>query len=99
MVGTLVYIPLNKPASHVVSLPLGATLEDAKVYAADLMDAEPPLVVHEIDSDIKAFTLVQDGMYDYNLPVTYAIENMLGIKVALEGPVVLCMLPPELLSR
>lgn len=99
MVGTLLHIPVDAPAKTIVTMPLGATLDDANYFAADLLDAEYPLEVHEIDTDIKVFTLVQDGMYDYNRGLTLAIDELLGIKVALEGPVVICMLPPEILSR
>tara|TARA_Y100000401_G_C8318679_1_gene224002 strand:- start:556 stop:855 length:300 start_codon:yes stop_codon:yes gene_type:complete len=99
MVGTLLHIPVDAPAKTIVTMPLGATLDDANYFAADLLDAEYPLEVHEIDTDIKVFTLVQDGMYEYNRGLTLAIDELLGIKVALEGPVVICMLPPEILSR
>ncbi len=99
MVGTLLHIPLNEPAKTIVTMPMGATLDDANYFAADLLDAEYPLEMHKIDSDINVFTLVQDGAYDYNRGLTVALDELLGIKVALEGPVVICMLPPEMLSR
>lgn len=99
MVGTLLHLPVDEPAKTIVTMPMGATLDDANYFAADLLNAEYPLEVHEIDSDIKVFTLVQDGTHDYNRGLSMAIDELLGIKVALEGPVVICMMPPEMLSR
>jgi hypothetical protein len=99
MVGTLLHIPVDAPAKTIVTMPMGATLDDANYFAADLLGAEYPLEMHKIDSEIKVFTLVQDGTYDYNRGLTIALDELMGVKVALEGPVVICMMPPEMLSR
>ena len=96
--GMLLHVPL-KGESQQIALPRDATLRDANLIAAGVLGAEPPLVEHRIDEDVVAFTMIQDGVYDYNQSVTFAIESLLGIIVAFEGPVVLCMLPPEILSR
>jgi hypothetical protein len=70
------------------------------LMAADLIDAEGPLEVHKINTEIIAFSLKQDGMYEYNPRATYVIQEAFDILVAFEGDIVLYVLPePETISR
>tara|TARA_R110000744_G_scaffold1408_2_gene4935 strand:- start:45 stop:362 length:318 start_codon:yes stop_codon:yes gene_type:complete len=105
MPGVIIYIPEGEDdEARTVILPhpprnskMGE--EDlAALFSQDLMDSEG-CIVHEINTEMLAFTLVQDGMYEYNKKATYAIQETQGIMVAFEGPVCLYLRPPETISR
>ena len=102
MTSVLLYIPVDAGEdSTTVVLPKNrgvSELDMAYAMAEDMMGSDG-CIVHEITTEIIAFTLVQDGMYQYNKSATYAIKETQGIMVAFEGPVCLYIKPPELLSR
>lgn len=105
MSGVIIYIPEDEDKeARTVILPYPSRGSDmgeeelAAMMSQDLMDSEG-CIVHEINTEMLAFTLVQDGMYEYNRKATYAIQETQGIMVAFEGPVCLYLRPPEGISR
>jgi len=98
--GILVPVPNNSNEVQHVILPGFLTLDMVNMMAADLIDAEGPLEVHEINSEVLAFTLVQDGMYEYNKRATFVLQHAFDILAAFEGDIVLYLKPePQVLSR
>ena len=105
MSGVIIYIPEGEgDEARTVILPhpprnAGMSEADlAALMSQDLMDSEG-CIVHEINMEMLAFTLVQDGMYEYNRKATYAVQETQGIIVAFEGPVCLYLRSPETISR
>ena len=100
MAGILVPVPNNGEEVNHVMLPNFMTLDMVNMMAADLIDAEGPLEVHEINSEVIAFSLIQDGMYEYNKRATFVLQNAFDILTAFEGDIVLYLKPePQVLSR
>ena len=95
---TLILIPHKGGDLVTIKLPKDADCDTAALFAADLMDSHGVLE-YEINTEIVAFSMVQDGTYDYNRRLTFVLENVADIKVALEGDVCLFLRPPEMLSR
>jgi len=103
MSGYMIPIRIDNYKQHetdTVVLPKRMTLEVANLIAADLIDAIAPLEVHEINTEVVAFSLKQDGMYEYNTKASFVLEQAFDILAAFEGDIVLYILPePEVLSR
>lgn len=100
MAGILVPVPNNGNEVEHVVLPNFMTLDMVNMMAADLIDAIGPLEVHEINSEVIAFSLVQDGMYDYNKRATFVLQHAFDMLTAFEGDIVLYLKPePQVLSR
>lgn len=100
MSGYMIPIRKDNNETDTIVLPKKMTLAVANMIAADLIDAEGPLEVHEINTEVVAFSLKQDGMYEYNSKASFVLEQAFDILAAFEGDIVLYILPePEVLSR
>ena len=90
----------SKQMIQPVVLPDNFTLHMVNMMAADLIDAEGPLQVHEITTEVLAFSLIQDGVYEYNKRASYVIQKACDVFTAFEGDIVLYVISePQVLSR
>jgi len=99
MSGILIPVPNNGNEVEHVVLPGFLPLDMVNMMAADLIDAEGPLEVHEINSECLAFSLVQDGMYEYNKRATFVLQHTFDMLTAFEGDIVLYLKPTALETR